>query len=113
MLENELCRRIEPYSFVQISHIAKAIGLPIEKVEKKLAQMILDKKFRGNLSLDAYVLICSLLTVLNLGSLHQGDGMLAVYNTLPDDNMYDLAVKNLQKLNEMLDVLYKKAQKML
>jgi len=47
MLEKDLCRIIEPYSYVQIAHIASAIGLAQEKVEKKLSQMILDKKFSG------------------------------------------------------------------
>lgn len=45
-MEKELCRLIEPYSFVQISHIASTIGLPVDKVEKKLAQMILDVRFK-------------------------------------------------------------------
>jgi 26S proteasome regulatory subunit N6 len=47
MLEKELCRLIEPYSTVQISYIAEKIGLPVHKVEKALARMILDKKFYG------------------------------------------------------------------
>lgn len=49
MLEKDLCRIIEPYSYVQISHIASEIGLDKDKVEKKLSQMILDKKFSGPL----------------------------------------------------------------
>lgn len=47
MLEKDLCRIIEPYSYVQIDHIATKIGLDRDKVEKKLSQMILDKKFSG------------------------------------------------------------------
>lgn len=48
MLEKDLCRIIEPYSYVQIDHIARKIGLDKDKVEKKLSQMILDKKFSGS-----------------------------------------------------------------
>lgn len=48
MLEKDLCRIIEPYSYVQLEHIASKIGLTRDKVEKKLSQMILDRKFSGN-----------------------------------------------------------------
>jgi 26S proteasome regulatory subunit N6 len=90
MLEKELCRLVEPYSYVQIAHIADAIGLPVNKVERKLAQMILDKKF--------------------CGSLHQGDGMLVVYDDVVEDNTYDLSVQTIHAMSEVVDVLYHRAQ---
>ncbi|KAI6214775.1 putative 26S proteasome regulatory subunit rpn-6.1 [Aphelenchoides besseyi] len=90
MLEKELCRHIEPYSYVQISHIAETIGLTPDKVEKKLAQMILDRKFYG--------------------SLHQGDGMLIVYDPVPEENTYDLSVQTIRAMGNVLDVLYARAQ---
>ncbi|KAI1727835.1 putative 26S proteasome regulatory subunit rpn-6.1 [Ditylenchus destructor] len=77
MLEKDLCRIIEPYSH--------------DKVEKKLSQMILDKKFSG--------------------SLHQDDGMLIVYAVEEPDPTYQHAVATIHSLGEVVDALYTRAKK--
>ncbi|VDD87642.1 unnamed protein product [Enterobius vermicularis] len=92
MLEKDLCRIIEPYSYVQIDHIASKIGLDRDKVEKKLSQMILDKKFSG--------------------SLHQGDGMLIVYDVAPVDMTYRAAVDTIRAMGEVVDALYQRVSKL-
>ena len=52
-----LCRIIEPYSKVQVDYVAGKISLPKAEVEKKLSQMILDKKFQGIFDQETGVLI--------------------------------------------------------
>jgi 26S proteasome regulatory subunit N6 len=89
-MENELCRLVEPYSYVQVSYIARVVGRPVESVEKKLAQMILDKKFNG--------------------SLHQGEGALVVYGDAPSEKFYERMVQTIQGVSKAVDVLWEKAQ---
>uniref|UniRef100_A0A914YPR0 PCI domain-containing protein n=1 Tax=Panagrolaimus superbus TaxID=310955 RepID=A0A914YPR0_9BILA len=90
MLEKDLCRLVESYSQVDISHIAKMIGMDNEKVEKKLSQMILDKKLSG--------------------CLHQGEGVLVVFELPPPDHTYELGVKTIPAMSEVLDALYVRAR---
>merc|ERR1712099_118250 len=85
-------RIIEPYSIVEISHIASLMKLPLETIEAKLSQMILDKKFRG--ILDA------------------GAGCLIVYASQDADTAYELALETLNNMGCVVDALHAKAQKL-
>ncbi len=40
----------------------------------------------------------------------QGDGMLIVFGDVREDKTYDLAVNTVHAMNEVVDVLYKRAQ---
>lgn len=92
MLEQNLCRIIEPYSRVQVDYIAKTIKLPMAQVEKKLSQMILDAKFHGILD--------------------QGEGVLIVFEESPVDKTYEMALETIQSMSKVVDTLYQKAKKL-
>ncbi|GLV32447.1 Regulatory particle non-ATPase 6 [Carabus blaptoides fortunei] len=92
MLEQNLCRIIEPYSRVQVDYVAKTIKLPMSQVEKKLSQMILDKKFHGILD--------------------QGEGVLIVFEETPVDKTYEMALETIQSMSKVVDTLYQKAKKL-
>ncbi|KQC45047.1 Ribosomal 60S subunit protein L43A [Saccharomyces cerevisiae] len=89
LLESNLCKIIEPFECVEISHISKIIGLDTQQVEGKLSQMILDKIFYGVLD--------------------QGNGWLYVYETPNQDATYDSALELVGQLNKVVDQLFEKA----
>ncbi|KAF2835705.1 PCI-domain-containing protein [Patellaria atrata CBS 101060] len=86
MLEQNLIKVIEPFSRVEIEHIAKMVGLDTQQVERKLSQMILDKVI--------------------IGVLDQGAGCLIVFDEAERDQGYDAALDTIEKLSNVVDVLY-------
>jgi 26S proteasome regulatory subunit N6 len=86
MLEQNLIKVIEPFSRVELDHIAKMVGLDTQQVERKLSQMILDKVI--------------------IGVLDQGSGCLIVYSEAERDQGYDAALGTIEKLSNVVDLLY-------
>lgn len=93
LLEQNLARIIEPYEVVQVARIAELIKLPLDYIEAKLSEMILDKKLRGILD--------------------QSAGNLIIFAEMEADKTYATGLETLQGLGEVVDKLYSKAKKLI
>lgn len=57
LVEKNIARIIEPFSCVEVAHVARIIDLPPDMVERKISQMILDGAISGILDQNAGTLI--------------------------------------------------------
>ena len=105
LLEQNILRVIEPYSRIELQHIASLVHQPVREIEQKyvdpppsraadtdaffffrLSQMILDKEFKGILD--------------------QGAGCLVVFEEADDDETYEMALGTLKQMSHVVDSLY-------
>ncbi|KIY71871.1 PCI-domain-containing protein [Cylindrobasidium torrendii FP15055 ss-10] len=91
LLEQNLLRIVEPYSTVEIEHVAEVVGQNRQAVEAKLSQMILDK-------------VCH-------GVLDQGRGCLIIFDEPKADATYTAAIDTLEQVGKVVDSLYAKSVK--
>ena len=89
LLESNLIRIIEPYSCVEIEHVAKLIDMPLRVVEKKLSQMILDGKCHGILD--------------------QGKGQLIVYEDAGTDKAMEKGLKVIENMDKVVTSLFSRS----
>jgi 26S proteasome regulatory subunit N6 len=82
-------RLIEPFSTVELAHIAKLIELDAAVVERKISQMILDNKLRGILD--------------------QGNGFLIVHEQQEDSDTMEKGVELIGAIGTVVDNLNKRA----
>jgi 26S proteasome regulatory subunit N6 len=86
LLESNLIRIIEPYSCVEISHVAYLMEMQVSVVEKKLSQMILDKKLNGILD--------------------QGKGHLIVYEETDADMTMEKGLQVIANVDDVVTALF-------
>lgn len=90
LLERNLIRIMEPYSCVELSHIASVMEFPLPVVEKKLSQMILDGKLNGILD--------------------QGKGQLIVYEDADKDMAMDKGLQVIANMDTVITSLFARSQ---
>ena len=89
LLESNLIRIIEPYSCVEIEHVSKLIDMPLQIVERKLSQMILDGKCHGILD--------------------QGKGQLIVFEDAGMDKAMEKGLKVIENMNNVVTSLFSRS----
>lgn len=89
LLDANLLKIIEPYSVVEVAFVATLIKLPTSEVERKLSQMILDKKF--------------------FGTLDQGQGHLIVHEHSPEDAAYTSGLELIAQVEAVVTSLFTRA----
>jgi 26S proteasome regulatory subunit N6 len=90
LLESNLIRIIEPYSCVELQHVADLMELSLPVVEKKLSQMILDGKFHGILD--------------------QGKGQLVVYEEGEKDRAMEKGLQVLEHMDVVVTTLFERSK---
>lgn len=86
LLEQNILRILEPFSRVEITHVAELMELPLTRIQTKLREMILDGKLNGTLD--------------------QGIGVLIVFTQEKMRSSYDNALTTIKNTSEVLDTLY-------
>lgn len=91
MFESNLLKIVQPYSNVELSHVSAMIKLPLDQVERKLSQMVLDKKLHG--------------------ILEQGKGHLVIYDSADADANYSRALEIIHNMGDAVEGLAQRTKR--
>lgn len=92
LLELNLLKVIKPYSKVQLIRVAEHVNIPVNKIQAKLSEMIIDKKINGTLD--------------------QGIGCLIVFDEVEQGELYVSASNMLTNMNSVVDKLFEKVDQL-
>ena len=90
LVEQNLIRIVEPYSRVEIDHVAKLLKLTPDRVQSKLSDMILDNKLKGTLD--------------------QGIGVLILFADEEFGSLYDDLLATIDNTSNCIDSLFEKSK---
>lgn len=92
LLELNLLKVIKPYNKVQLTHVADHVNIPVNKIQAKLSEMIIDKKINGTLD--------------------QGIGCLIVFDEVEQGELYVSASEMLINMSGVVDKLFEKVDQL-
>ena len=90
LVEQNLLRIVEPYSRVEIEHVAKLLKLSPQRVQSKLSDMILDNKLKGTLD--------------------QGIGVLILFSGEEFGSIYEDLIETIDNTSDCIDSLFEKSK---
>jgi 26S proteasome regulatory subunit N6 len=92
LLEKNILKLTKPYTKVQLSYLSLKVGVNVNRVEKKISEMILDEKLKGTLD--------------------QGIGNLILFRDDELDPMYKNSLQILENMESVLGALFEKSKKL-
>ena len=93
LLQENICRILEPYSCIELEHIAKMIKLDVKQIEKIIRLMIIEDKINGIID--------------------QNRGILILYEDINSNRILSNGVELIGELNKLVDTLSEKAVKVI
>ncbi|CAI5444608.1 unnamed protein product [Caenorhabditis angaria] len=91
MLQKEISRVVEPYSEIELSFVARKIGMTEPPIERAIAKMILDRKL--------------------LGCIDQRSGTVIIYPPATSNRPFIRAMTTIKEITKSVDASYQKANK--